>query len=170
MYIFLNIFKYKNYQCIVMSCISLKVYVVQATCMWVFKRILSQQLMFMTGDWIKLWRVFHLHQFSFAIELKTTYFLTIIVKIPSLNYYDSGSRFFFLYKFKDIYSTYKYKNEKIINRFLMMIEYTLYIYTGIKRNNIISLFNIESKKKRVKVVHVLNKLNSAYSKIYTLHI
>lgn len=52
----------------------------------------------------------------------------------------------------------------------MMIEYTLYIYTGIKRNNIISLFNIESKKKRVKVVHVLNKLNSAYSKIYTLHI
>lgn len=35
-----------------------------------------------------------------------------------------------------------------------MIEYTLYIYTGIKRNNIISLFNIESKKKRVKVVQI----------------
>lgn len=52
----------------------------------------------------------------------------------------------------------------------MMIEYTLYIYTDIKRNNIISLFNIESKKKRVKVVHVLNKLNSAYSKIHTNNI
>lgn len=32
----------------------------------------------------------------------------------------------------------------------MMIEYTLYIYTGNKRNNIISLLNIESKKKKVR--------------------
>lgn len=80
-----------------MACLSLKVYVVQATCMWVFKKILSQQLpvMFMTGDRMKLWRVFDLHQFWFAIELKTTYFLITIVKIPSLNHDDSGSRFFF---------------------------------------------------------------------------
>lgn len=32
----------------------------------------------------------------------------------------------------------------------MMTEYTLYIYTGNKRNNIISLLNIESKKKKVR--------------------
>lgn len=38
----------------------------------------------------------------------------------------------------------------MINRLLMMIEYTLYIYTGNKRNNIISLLNIKSKKKKVR--------------------